>query len=406
MNTITKWTAAQIFRGGLLGLLVMSAAGCGSLIDMGGKGQVDPRRIYLNDAAANDSLPGTLATEGLLLVMQPGGKQYKILSTGGAVNDPLDFYVRNSGGGFSFQQSVVGTMEGGTVKYSLTGASSKTVADYYLVFLRGTTGMPVTLPTSVRFVPVDTTQATTVKVRLHMIRQLSGLVTEENKALYAREFHTELASIFQAYGVTVDTSTVIVEPTAAPLTVVFNGAPVQYPGTRLAGAINMYLVNSIEGGSEGSTVVGFAPREAFDLSTNEESRVVLNVQGSTGSITQKARAMAVTGAHEMGHFLGLRHTSATLMDRGFDDDESNRDDGFASTPFCSALEKKSASDVREISIKGPGGHTYCLRVAGTAFTCACSDVNNLMYPYKCGVTQKTLGNDQRQVMRNNLKVYQ
>jgi len=29
-----------------------------------------------------------------------------------------------------------------------------------------------------------------------------------------------------------------------------------------------------------------------------------------------------------------------------------------------------------------------------------------MYPYKCTTTQKTLGADQQQVMRNNLKVYQ
>lgn len=376
---------------------------------MGGNERVNPRRLYLNDAAANDSLPGSLTTEGLLLVMQPGSKQYKVVSVNGNAADPLDFYVRNSGGSFTYQEAVTGAASGGEVTYTLTAPTTKSIADYYLVFLRGAGNLRATQPTRVRLLPVDTTLADTVKVRLHMVRQLQGLNSGAEKAQYAAAFHAELKSVFQAYGMTVDTSTVFVEPDSAALTVVFNGASIPLPGTRQGGAINLYLVNSIEGGGEGSVVVGFAPREAFDLSANEESRIVLNVQGYDQSlpmtIPEKARSMAVTAAHEMGHFLGLRHTSATLIDRGFDNDNSNRDDGFDS-PWCASLEKKSAPDAREITVKGPGGRPYCLRVAGTAVTCECSDVNNLMYPYKCDVTQKTLGTDQQTVMRNNLNVYQ
>lgn len=395
---------------GLIALFMAACAsvavvGCGTLIDMGRTGDVNPRRVYLNDPAANDSLPATLATEGLLLVMQPGGKQYTLRTPGGSASDPLDLYVRNASGGFTFQQSITGTAAGTGAKYNLTGVTSKSTADYYLVFLRGNGGMPVTLPDSVKFTPVDTTQATSVSVRLHMVRRLQGLSDSVVKATYARTFHDTLKAIFSSYGITVDTSTAIVEPDASPLTVVFNGDAITLPGTRLAGAINIYLVNSIEGGSEGSTVVGFAPREAFDLSTNEESRIVLNMQGGS------AASMAVTAAHEMGHFMGLRHTSATEIDRGFDKDDSNRDDGFSSTPYCSELTKRAVagSDVaadREISVKGRDGRAWCLRVTGTALTCACADVNNLMYPYKCPTTQKTTGADQQRFMRNNLRVFQ
>jgi hypothetical protein len=287
------------------------------------------------------------------------------------------------------------------VSYALAATSGKTTADYYLVFLRGATGMPVTRPDSVKLVPVDTAQGTTVSVRLHMVRTLRPLPNEADKSAFSIAFHRELKNLFITYGVTVDTATSIVDPTGAALTVVFNGDRIVLPGDRQAGAINIYLVDSIAGGAEGSTVVGFAPRESFDLSTNEESRIVLNVQGGNGT------SMAVTAAHEMGHFLGLRHTSATLTDRGFDEDDSNRDDGF-STFYCSTLQKKSAHSDREITVKGPGGRPYCLLVAGTTVECGsiCQDRTNLMYPYKCQVTQKTLEADQRKMMRNNLKVFQ
>jgi len=380
-------------------------SGCGTLIDLGRSGEVDPRRAYLNDQAANDSLPSTLITEGLLLVLQPGGKQYRLRTPGGSASDPLDLYTRNASGGFTFQQSIAGTASGGGAQYTLSGVTSKSTADYYLVFLRGTNGMPVTRPDSVKFIPVDTAGATSVSVRLHMVRKLRGLSNAAAKGAYANAFHAELKTVFQAYNIAIDTSTAIVEPDGDSLTIVFNGDAVALPGTKQAGAINIYLVNSIEGGSEGATVVGFAPREAFDLSTNEESRIVLNVQGGSAS------SMAVTAAHEMGHFLGLRHTSATETDRGFDNDESNRDDGFSSTPYCVDLTKRAVTGAgdagsRNIEVKGRDGRAWCLRVTGTAVTCACADVNNLMYPYKCQATQKTLGADQQRFIRNNLRVFQ
>ncbi len=386
----------------------LAIGGCGTLMDMGGNDRVNPRRVYLNDPAANDSLPGTLTTQGLLLVMQPGSKQYRLVAAGGNVLDQLDLYVRNSGGGFSFQQSVSGTNVGDSVSYALTATNTKTTADYYLVFLRGETGaVQATPPRSVRLFPVDTALATSLKVRLHLVRQLRGLSSDADRAAYASAFHGELKAILQSHGVTLDTSTTNVEADQPPLTIVYNGNVSLPEAPRLADGVNMYMVDSISGGEEGSVVVGFAPREAFDLGANPESRIVLNVMGSNGSVEQRARAMAVTAAHELGHFLGLRHTSATAMDRDYDNDDSNRDDGFASTPFCASLEKRSIVDARRITARRADGQAYCLRVTGTAFTCSCPDAGNLMYPYKCPeVTQTTLGADQQRVMRNNLKVYQ
>src|SRR5690606_3910925 len=137
--------------------------------------------------------------------------------------------------GFTFQEAVAGTASAGAVSYTLAASTSKSIADYYLVFLRGTGNVQADKPERVRFSPADTALGTNVAVRLHMIRELSGLESEADKVLYAAAFHDELKSVFQAYDMTVDTSTAIVEPDSAGMTVVFNGDAVTLPGTRLAG---------------------------------------------------------------------------------------------------------------------------------------------------------------------------
>lgn len=385
-----------------LGAGVLLLAACGSLVDMGKNKTVDPRRLYLNDVAENDSLPSTLLDNGLLFVLQPG-ENYRLRLKTSALTDSIVFYARGSNGDFTPVRTVGGTADGGDFRaFGLT--PTKTSAEYYLAFLRAANGGMASLPDSVRLVSVDTTGALSLKVRLFMVRGLYGLATDADKAAYARAFQTELRSIYAAYGITVDTSTVIVDPTGTPLTLVFNGSFVSLPGERRTDGINLYLVDSIRSTGTTGMVVGYAPREAFDLAANAESRVVLNVRGGS------AQDMAVTAAHEMGHFIGLRHTTATATDRSFDDDESNRDDGFASTPYCSNLQKRSASPepaVREEIFRGPRGRAYCLRVAGTAITCGCSDSPNLMFPYTCDQSaQKALGADQQKFLRNNLKVLQ
>jgi hypothetical protein len=384
---------AKIVASGSVAFLL---AGC--LVNMGRNNTVDPRRLFLNDVAANDSLPSTFLKEGLIFVLQPGDS-YRLRLKSAAVTDSVVFYARNTNGEFSPLSSIGGTDAGGGFR-SFAVAPSKSTPDYYLAFLRAANGGTASLPDSVRLVVTDTTPATQIAVRLLMVRGLSGLTNDSLKAEYAQAFHTELRSVYAAYGITIDTSTVIVEPTGTALTLVFNGDFVSLPGERRTDGINMYLVDSIRNEGSAGMVVGFAPREAFDLAASGESRIVLNVRGGS------AASMAVTAAHEMGHFIGLRHTTATTTDRGFDEDESNRDDGFASTPYCSSLEKRAASPAeREEIIRGPRGRAYCMRVTGTALTCGCSDAPNLMFPYACNPAgQKSLGADQQKFVRTNLRV--
>src|SRR5690606_17506610 len=183
-------------------------------------------------------------------------------------------------------------------------------AAYYLAFLRGAGGKPALPPDSVRLVPVDTVQADTVAVQLIMVRQLQGLATDSAKAAWARAFHGELLALLQGHGIVVDTATQIYDPTGGPFTVDYDTAGVYIPGLRRPNAGNFYLIDRIKyTDASNSTILGYAVREVFDIATHPESRVVLNVRGGD------AVAMAVTAAHEMGHFLGLRHTTATEADR-------------------------------------------------------------------------------------------
>jgi hypothetical protein len=404
MSVIVKTRNLRaLLRGWLpLGLIL---AGCGHIVDMGQNGSADPRRVYVNDVAANDSLPHTLIRDGLVFVLQPG-KPYNLRLKTASAEDSLVFYVRSTSGFFNINRTIGSTAQAGGFR-SFSLLATKTVADQYFVFLRNATGGRATLPDSVRLVPVDTTGAATVAVRLLMVRQLThpdsaGYMTDPQKAKYARDFLNELRSVYAAYGLTVDADSLFVEPTGAPVTVSFNAGVPSIPGTnqRRANAINMYLVDRITSGTVQGTVLGFAPREAIDLSLDIESRVLLNVRGGS------AQEMAVTAAHEMGHFLGLRHTTASPEDRDFDEDESNSDDGFASTPHCSELAsgmlgKRAA---QEITLPGGRGRPYCLRVAGAAALCDCPDASNLMFAYSCG-DQEAMGGDQQKLVRNNLKLY-
>jgi hypothetical protein len=385
-------------------LLALLLGACGTL-NMGdkddGEGQ---RRVYVNDGAANDSLRSAMLDGGVYFVMQPG-KKYTLQVEGAVAGDYLQMFAA-SNGFYGFWKNHPGdTLKGTTQTYTVQD-STAAAANYFLVYLRSALGGRGTRPAKVRLLPLNPREPDTLKVHLMMIRTLNGLPTTASKDQFALKFLRELDSIYRAQGIILDTSYQIVEPNAPAFAVDFSD-DTDFPGgpRALSNTVYLYLVNNItiDGKSDPfSTILGFAPREAFDLASNE---VVLSVERGADPV-----AIATTAAHEMGHFIGLRHTTSTELDQRGDNDLSNRTDGFAATDSCPVLLGKRvlSKSLNLQKIHTREGRPYCLRTAATNCP-ACGDLTNLMFPLQCdddGVVQRTLVQEQSRFIRQNLSLFQ
>jgi hypothetical protein len=251
----------------------------------------------------------------------------------------------------------------------------------------------------VRLAPLATLNSDRLSVRMLLVGKLSGLSGDAAKNAFADNIFGQLAGIFTAWGVTLSHSVQIVDPDGPAVSVEFGTVFQELPGTRVAGSAHLYFVDNIhlKGSPPGAgTILGFAPREAMNLDLDRESRVVLNASAGGASL------LATTAAHELGHFFGLRHTTATDLDIEADNDGSNRDDGYASTDLClDALNKVGA----EAGKTGwDGGPPYCLYVARPSCPVAC-DLTNLMFPYDCSrgtTSQRVLTGEQQDFLRGGL----
>jgi hypothetical protein len=372
---------------------------CGSIVDMGGgNGSAGQRRVYVNDAAANDSLRSTLLTGGVYFVMQPG-KRYTFQVQGGVAGEYLQLLAA-SGRQYNFWKNVAGTLSNGTQTYTIQDTTA-TSANYVIAFLKAASGGVGTRPTKVKLVPALPGFPDTIKVRLVLVRTLTGLSSTTAKNTFAHAFMANLAASYKRFGIVIDTSFQIVEPDQPAMTVDFSATNTFPGGTRQANTVYLYLVDKITiSGSSASTgtILGFAPREAYDFASAE---VVLSAENGV-----TASSIAVTAAHEMGHFLGLRHTTSTALDQVGDDDLSNIEDGFDSTGYCGGLTKRMGSPTIQ-NIRMPNGKPYCLRIAAANCPSACTDKRNLMFPYQClDVNQDSLVNQQKNFIRQNLSLFQ
>ena len=384
-------------------LLVLFLVACG-LVDMGGSSGNGQRRIYVNDAAKNDSLPRTLvsSSKGVFFIMQPG-KSYSFKVEGAVTGDYLQLLAA-SGNVYGFWQNVQGTLVNGTMTFTVRD-SVATAPTYYLATLRSAAGGPGTLPTKVRLVPTNPTSPDTVKVKLLLVRNLGDLSTATQKNAFAASFLTKLGNLYTGYGIDLETSYEIVEPDLPALSVDFNGTTILPAITRQANTIYLYLVQSITNNglpAVGGTFLGFAPREAINFATDE---VILSAAAGVDPNT-----IAVTAAHEMGHFLGLRHTTATSLDKEGDNDLTNFDDGFDGTAPCPVLTKRSGVTYLYQDIHLPGERPYCLRIsADNNCPASCTDKSNLMFAYKCdddAYTQEALVPEQTTLLKQNTSLFQ
>jgi hypothetical protein len=106
-----------------------------------------------------------------------------------------------------------------------------------------------------------------------------------------------------------------------------------------------------------------------------------------------------TVLHEVGHFLGLRHTTSTNRDMQVGGDYSVIEDGLSDTPFCEGLLMLSS---RHSSTTGYGRWLPTAKVASLS----CADRDNLMFPYAVDGALLPLTDQQKTLLLKNLQLLQ
>ncbi len=385
---------------------VFALAGCGT-IDMstgdngGGGGGPVTRRLFVSDPAANDSLPPAFAGPGVGFVLQPN-QSYTLQVNTTTAGDQLAFSSVDVYGNLHPIATLSSQPDSSGEYFPLQ--STLTTAQFFvgrLVAAGGVSAAPRIAHISLA--NVNPVESHNLSVHLFMVGRFANLPDTAAENSFAQSFLSQLTAIYDSFSVTLKSSYELVPDTQVAMP--FGDTFVDLPGQRIPGDAHLYMVNSIyqSGAPISSEILGFAPREVVNLDLDPESRVLLSETGGT------AADLATTAAHELGHFFGMRHPTATNLDLAADDDQSNQDDGMASTPLCRDMAMPKAGAAPAPKLVGPYGKPYCLFVKGLPTSCPSDcDINNLMFAFAClpAAQQRNLTTEQQVFFRRNMGLMQ
>lgn len=166
-----------------------------------------------------------------------------------------------------------------------------------------------------------------------------------------------------------------------------------WPDRNIARGLDFILVDRFD--TEG--ILGQSPVYGDFLTSGRRSTIVLAARFSKSGFLLEStpQDIATTAAHELGHFLGLRHTTLTALDRHVIGDYSQQNDGLEDTPWCRGLDMLLAHQ--------PGSVLARYAWSGGDY---CPDASNLMFPtITPNYPQEFLSPQQIAIIRNNLSLY-
>lgn len=181
-----------------------------------------------------------------------------------------------------------------------------------------------------------------------------------------------------------------------------------WPGVE--NALDVVLVHYIN--KDG--VLGYSRPFGANLGAGYGSTVILGTYLKTpyGEEPIPMQDIIETTLHEMGHFFGLRHTTATLADiqilsDGFDfGDYSNLDDGLDDTPFCGSffktLLKITDTDAYDSRVMQK---IYLASNEASSEASKCPDADNYMFPVTVTNKELKFSAQQLDIIRKNLMIF-
>lgn len=392
-----------------------------------------PTTVYPNDAIHGDSALVQFR-RGVFLEVRPSGSYSLTIEYSGSDVPELNLFDIEAD---NYNPTIIqGTASGSSIIYEWEEASSSSISpQYYIASLTSGNSLLKSNISSLEYSAVGQT-ARPLGINVHFIGVDERYETPEAKSTLAEAIFNTMSTI---YG----------DVPMGDFTVISGVDHPKY-GSQITGSDNVSFdldwnvnlgnrgsinLDSLSGGLpssqignldvvivpfiEGDGFVGLAPFFGRSLNSGLASVAVVGAStqifGFSGSelVENSDSLIANTMAHEIGHFLGLRHTTATANDILSGDDRSIQDDGLASTPFNEAcfstfnrLKGDSHPGCQTIWMRH-GHHNIQYRI--TKLTQAalsdCPDAGNLMFPTVVpGVEQVEFESEQGDIIDKTLSL--